>query len=67
MGYNGNNRGRTHNWSGVGNKRYYNWGLNLTARAMVAPFAILGTLIELANEIDTLAIPKLQAHTRKPK
>lgn len=53
MGYNGNNRGRTHNWSGVGNKRHYNWGLNITARAMVAPFAILGALIELADDIDT--------------
>lgn len=52
MGYNGNNRGRTHNWSGVGDKRYYNWGLNLTARAMVAPFVILGALIKLASDID---------------
>lgn len=47
MGYNGNNRGRTHNWSGVGDKRYYNWGLNLTARAMVAPFAILSALSKI--------------------
>lgn len=50
MGYNGNNRGRTHNWSGVRNKRNYNWGLNLTAKAMAAPFAILGALIDVANE-----------------
>ena len=47
MGYNGNNRGRTHNWSGVGDKRHYNWGLNLTARAMVAPFAILSALSKI--------------------
>ena len=53
MGYNGNNRGRSHNWSGVGDKRYYKWGLNLTARAMVAPIAILGALIDIANNVDT--------------
>lgn len=53
MGYNGNNRGRTHNWSGVGDKRHYNWGLNITAKAMVAPFVLLGELIEIASEIDT--------------
>ena len=47
MGYNGNNRGRTHNWSGVGDKRYNNWGLNLTAKAMVAPFAILSALSKI--------------------
>ena len=47
MGYNGNNRGRTHNWSGVGNKRHYNWGLNLTAKTMVAPFAILSALAKV--------------------
>lgn len=60
MGYNGNNRGRTHNWSGVGNKQHYNWGLNLTARAMAAPFAILGALIELAD-IDT-STPKCTSY-----
>ena len=53
MGYNGNNRGRTHNWSGIGNKKNYNWGLNLTAKALVAPFAILGALIDLADDINT--------------
>lgn len=61
MGYNGNNRGRTHNWSGVGDKRHYNWGLNLTARAMAAPFAILGALIELADDIDT-STPKHKSY-----
>ena len=53
MGYNGNHRGRTHNWSGIGNKKNYNWGLNLTAKALVAPFAILGALIDLADDINT--------------
>lgn len=53
MGYNGNNRGRTHRWSGVGDKRYYNWGLNLTARVLVAPIVILGELIKLENNVDT--------------
>lgn len=53
MGYNGKNRGRTHNWSGVGDKRYYNWGLNLTAKAMVAPFAILATLAKMDTRTST--------------
>ena len=49
MGYNGNNRGRTHRWSGVGDKRYYNWGLNLTTRAIVLPFAIMKALVEVGE------------------
>lgn len=49
MGYNGNNRGRTHRWSGVGDKRHYNWGLNLTAKAMTAPIVLAATLIDLAG------------------
>ena len=47
MGYNGNNRGRTHRWSGVGDMRHYKWGLNVTAKAMVAPFAIMAALVEM--------------------
>lgn len=53
MGYNGNNRGRTHNWSGVGSKKDYNWGLNLTAKALVAPFYLLGALADIANDMGT--------------
>lgn len=52
MGYNGNNRGRTHKWSGVGDKRNYNWGLNLTSKAIVAPFAIMAALIEMENSVS---------------
>ena len=52
MGYNGNNRGRTHKWSGVGDKRHYNWGLNLTSKAIVAPFAIMAALIEMENSVS---------------
>lgn len=51
MGYNGNNRGRTHNWSGVRNKRNYNWGLNLIAETLAAPFALFGALFEIADEL----------------
>ena len=52
MGYNGNNRGRTHKWSGVGDKRHYNWGLNITSKAIVAPFAIMAALIEMENSVS---------------
>lgn len=52
MGYNGNNRGRTHRWSGVGDMRHYKWGLNITTKAMVAPFAIMAALVEMENSVS---------------
>ena len=60
MGYNGNNRGRTHRWSGVGDMRHYKWGLNITAKAMVAPFAIMAALVEMENSVseDTTQQPE---------
>ena len=68
MGYNGNNRGRTHNWSGAGSKRNYKWGLNLTTKAMVAPFAILGALIDLAYaaNVSTPTYAPVKAKSVKP-
>lgn len=53
MGYNGNNRGRTHKWSWVGDKRHYNWGLNFTSKAIVAPFAIMAALIDMENAVSS--------------
>ncbi len=53
MGYNGNNRGRTHKWSWVGDKRHYNWGLNFTSKAIVAPFAIMTALIDMENAVSS--------------
>lgn len=53
MGYNGNNRGRTHKWSGVGDKRHYNWGLNFTSKAIVAPFAIMAALIDMEDAVSS--------------
>ena len=52
MGYNGNNRGRTHNWSGVGNRRNYNWGLNAVAGLAVAPIVLTAALLEVASGTD---------------
>lgn len=56
MGYNGNNRGRTHRWSGVGDMRHYKWGLNVTTKAMVAPFAIMAALVEMENSASNESI-----------
>ncbi len=60
MGYNGNNRGRTHRWSGVGDMRHYKWGLNVTAKAMVAPFAIMAALVEMESAAteETIQTPE---------
>lgn len=65
MGYNGNNRGRTHKWSGVGDKRHYNWGLNLTAKAMVAPFAILAALADIEKTSSSIPEEQIEAFTSK--
>ena len=65
MGYNGNNRGRTHKWGGVGDKRHYNWGLNLTAKAMVAPFAVLATLADVDKKSSNTPIEQIETFTSK--
>ncbi len=41
MGYNGNNRGRTHKWSGAFSKSSYNKGLSMFSKAIGAPFVLL--------------------------
>ena len=51
MGYNGNNRCRTHNWSGAGSKRNYKWGAKISGKTMAAPFVILETLLDLVNDL----------------
>lgn len=66
MGYNGNNRGRTHNWSGVRNKRNYNWGLNLTAKTIAAPFVLLGALFEIADDLGKLPPSHTSANYATP-
>ncbi len=60
MGYNGNNRGRTHKWGGVGNKRDYNWGLNLTSKAMVAPFAIIAALADIEKTSSNIPVEQVE-------
>ena len=77
MGYNGNNRGRTHKWSiSSYDKRGYNKGLNMVSKMMAAPFALISqsnkrgrrnsSRNSLSGNIDDLFLSKPSLKSRFP-
>jgi hypothetical protein len=53
MGYNGNNRGRTHNWYGGGHKSSTKWGSKIVGNILAAPFTIGANLSKSGGSWST--------------